>query len=124
MMITWLMAVVAVVAGGCLTDQSPINKKIQPAPLPAGALGTKENPVKCTDDLAVKDYIMRLRGPDGKRVRFQALGPVNAGKEQVVLEHYIVQSKDGKVSHEIYLNKNYPGHHETRPIEGFTIKKK
>lgn len=118
-----VLAAAAVMANGCLTEQNPINKKIKPAPLPAGSLGTQENPVKAADDLAEKDYLMRLRGPDGKKVKFESLGSVTLKPQGTLLDRYIIQSQDGTVCCEVYMVQKYPGYVETKPIAGFTLEK-
>jgi hypothetical protein len=112
----------AMMAAGCFTSQNPIKKDVKPEPLAPGALGTRENPVKCDSDLGEEEYLLHLRGPDGKRVHYELIGTV-PGPKGTELEVYLVQSRDGTVCREVHMSKYYPGKNETRPIEGFTYAK-
>jgi len=117
-----MVAVVAAASSqlGCYT--SNVDKKVKPDPIPAGYLGSHDNPIKCDSDLGEHEYLKKLRGPDGKRVKYDKVDTEVDDKTYATIDRFIVQSSDGSVVREVFMNPNYPGAVEKRPIDGFTMK--
>lgn len=117
---TLILALALVLAAGC----SVLLNRAQPGgdpelTLPAGALGSSQNPVKCDMPAGEQQYLQRLRGPDGQPVRYQRLGNAGRGAFGHIADLYLVESQDGTIRREVFLDMYFPGHRETQPVPGF-----
>lgn len=117
-----LLALFLAATGGCsLPHKSPPAATDAPTALPPGALGSRQNPVKCDGPLGELQYLRRLRGPDGQPVRFQRLGDVGSGVFGHLVDLYLVESQDGIVQREIYMDMYFPGYRENQAVPGFSL---
>lgn len=119
---TLIIALALVLAGGCsVLHQGAEQGRDPELTLPAGALGSSRNPVKCDGPAGEHQYLKRLRGPDGQPVRYQRLGSVGQGAFGHVVDLYLVESRDGTVRREVFLDMYFPGHRENQPVPGFFL---
>ncbi len=89
--------------------------------LPEGALGSPTNPVKCGGPAGEMEYLLRLRGPDGKGAGYRRMGTVEKGALGHVLDVYAVASGDERLCWKVHLDMYFMDHRETQPIQGFTM---
>ena len=79
--------------------------------------GSRENPITCKGIDGEREYLNRLRSPEGKPVEYQRLGSVFVDDDSI-LDGYRLQY-DGLVEPAvIYLNM-YAGGRDKRIVEGF-----
>jgi len=102
-------------------EQSVIEADCEPEQLPPGAVGSWENPIKCYMPEGEMAYMERLRGPDGERVQYRRTGSVGQGVHGNMVDRYIVQSWDGSVCVEVFMDMYIRGYREDQPIKGFTL---
>jgi hypothetical protein len=87
--------------------------------LPAGALGSSTNPVKCDTPAGELEYLHRLRGPDGKGAGFKRMSSVQSNGR--MLDLYAVISGDRALFWRVHLDMYCPDYREAQPIQGFSI---
>ena len=117
-------ALLAAVAAGCMPmhlEHSTMAPQCSPEKIESGGLGSWENPVKCDMPAGEIEYLERLRGPDGKPVRYLRTGNLGRGVHGNIVDRYVVQSEDGKVCKEVIMDMYYRGYRESRPVEGFSL---
>jgi hypothetical protein len=92
-----------------------------PVKLQAGSLGSWENPVRCHGPEGEVAYLERLRGPDGRPVRYRRTGNLGRGVHGSIVDRFIVQSADGTLCKEVIMEMYFRDYVEDRPIEGFFL---
>ena len=111
-----------ILASGCIKhEQSVQAPRCDPVKLPAGSLGSRENPVRCDMPRGQVAYLQKLIGPDGQPVRFVRSGNLGRGVNGNIVDRYIVQASDGSLCVEVIMDMYFHGYVETKPIEGFKI---
>ena len=119
---TLIIALALVLAAGC----SALLNRVEPGgdpelTLPPGALGSSQNPVKCHQPVGEHEYLKRLRGPDGQPVRYLRLGNAGRGAFGHIVDLYLVESQDGALRREVFMDMYFPGHRENQPVPGFFL---
>ncbi|HJN60063.1 MAG TPA: tetratricopeptide repeat protein [Alphaproteobacteria bacterium] len=83
-------------------------------------LGASSNPVRADGPPGERQYLMRLRCPEGDAPAFGRLGSVGEGPYGRIMDVYDVQC-GGDGSAEVYMDMYHQNHNEQRPLPGFTI---
>jgi len=86
----------------------------------SGALGTKTNPVRCEDPKGERQYLNRLRCPDGKRPKYSRIGSFGIGPYGNILDGYRVKC-EGRDEDTIFMDMYHEGYIEKEAVPGFTI---
>jgi hypothetical protein len=86
----------------------------------SGALGTKTNPVRCDDPKGERQYLSRLRCPDGKRPEFSRIGSFGVGPYGNILDGYRVKC-EGRDEVTVFMDMYHEGYVEKEAVPGFTI---
>jgi hypothetical protein len=81
-------------------------------------LGTKENPVRAAGPQGQRDYLARLRCPDGRAPQFQRTFSAGIGPFGRIIDGYAVTC--GAERRELFLDM-YHDHVENAPVPGYTI---
>jgi hypothetical protein len=119
-----IFAALMAAAAGCMPvhlEHSAVPPQCSAQKIESGGLGSWRDPVKCEMPAGEIEYLERLRGPDGKPVRYMRTGNLGRGVHGNIVDRYVVQSRDGTVCKEVIMDMYYPGYRETRPVEGFSI---
>lgn len=103
--------------GGQKTEEK---KKEDPNKKVSGALGTKTNPVRCDDPKGEREYLSRLRCPDGKRPGYSRIGSFGLGPYGNILDGYRVKC-DGIDEATIFMDMYHEEYIEKEAVPGFTI---
>lgn len=112
--------VLASVSVGCFLPVNQVEPSNDPAVrLEPGSLGSWDNPVKCSAEAGEIEYLNRLRGPDGKVPTFVRLGNVGTGVNGNIVDLFKVESQDGTVTKEVFMDMYFPGYVETEAVDGF-----
>lgn len=94
--------------------------KDEPGEKVSGALGTKTNPVRCEDPKGERQYLNRLRCPDGNRPEYSRVGSFGAGPYGNILDGYSVKCA-GREEVIVFMDMYHEGHVEKEAVPGFTI---
>jgi len=86
----------------------------------SGALGTETNPVRCDDPKGERQYLSRLRCPDGKRPEFSRIGSFGVGPYGNILDGYRVKC-EGRDEVTVFMDMYHEGYVEKEAVPGFTI---
>lgn len=86
----------------------------------SGALGTKTNPVRCEDPKGERQYLSRLRCPDGKRPEYSRLGSFGVGPYGNILDGYSVNCA-GREEVIVFMDMYHEGYVEKEAVPGFDI---
>ena len=86
----------------------------------SGALGAKTNPVRCEDPKGERQYLSRLRCPDGDRPAFSRIGSFGVGPYGNILDGYRVKC-EGSDEVTVFMDMYHEGHVEKEAVPGFTI---
>jgi hypothetical protein len=87
---------------------------------PAGALGSREKPIKARGPRGEREFLVRLRCPDSTAPAFERLGSTEPGADDHILDSYIVQCP-GKQLSLLLLMDMYHDYRETEPVPPFTV---
>ncbi len=88
-------------------------------------LGSRENPVRCNGVAGGKDYLARLRCPDGSVPTFRRIGEAGHGPYGTPLDHFLIDCPldSGGFRVAVFMDFHHNGHVEAQAIAGFTIVK-
>jgi hypothetical protein len=86
----------------------------------SGALGSQTNPVRCDDPKGERQYLSRLRCPDGKRPEFSRIGSFGVGPYGNILDGYRVKCAEREDA-TVYMDMYHEGYVEKEAVPGFTI---
>jgi hypothetical protein len=86
----------------------------------SGALGAKTNPVRCENPKGERQYLSRLRCPDGKRPEFSRIGSFGVGPYGNILDGYRVKC-EGREEVTVFMDMYHEGYVEKEAVPGFTI---
>jgi hypothetical protein len=86
----------------------------------SGALGTKTNPVRCEGPRGERQYLSRLRCPDGERPGFSRIGSFGVGPYGNILDGYRVKCA-GRDEATVFMDMYHGGYVEKEAVPGFTI---
>ncbi len=89
-----------------------------PQPDTSAPLGSRENPVRANMPSGERDFLMRLRCPEGDAPAFERGGSIGIGPYHNVLDIYDVSCASGRKS--TVVIDMYHKHRETANIAGFT----
>lgn len=89
--------------------------------LAALPLGSREAPVRCHGPAGQREYLDRLRCPNGSAPSYERVGNVGVGAYGHVVDHYLLRCGGAAQARDVYLDLYFPGYAEPRPIPGFTI---
>lgn len=85
-------------------------------------LGSDKNPVRAEMPSGQRAYLDRLRCSDGKAPAYERIGNFGAGAFGSIVDGYDVQCAGASPAKAtIFMDMYFPGHVETRAVEGFTI---
>jgi len=83
-------------------------------------LGSKKNPVRCFMPGGEREYLGRLRCPDGKAPSFGRVGSFGSGPYGTIIDGYRVQC-DGMKDRMVFMDMYHKDHVELKPVPGFKI---
>lgn len=83
-------------------------------------LGSEGNPVRAQMPAGEREYLSRLRCPDGTPPTFERLGSVGLSPYGAIMDVYSVQCGTAAPV-EVYIDMYHAGYIEKRPVEGFSI---
>lgn len=86
----------------------------------SGALGTKTNPVRCDDPKGERQYLNRLRCPNGKPPKYSRIGSFGFGPYGNILDGYRVEC-EGRDEAVVFMDMYHEGYVEKEAVPGFTI---
>ncbi|MBD0324931.1 MAG: hypothetical protein ICV68_00785 [Pyrinomonadaceae bacterium] len=86
----------------------------------SGALGTKDNPVRCDSPRGERQYLNRLRCKDGNPPAYERIGSFAPGPYGNILDGYNVKC-DGSDEVIIFMDMYHDGYVEKEAVPGFTI---
>ena len=84
-------------------------------------LGSKANPVRCSGPKGEREYLNRLRCPNGYKPEFKRVGSYGPGPYGTVIDGYEVNCLESEVKITIFMDMYHNGYFENRPIVGFDI---
>jgi hypothetical protein len=120
------VVLVAGMLAGALAQKPPKPKKLsekEQAVVDAAALGTMENPVRCSTMEGAKAYIGRLRCPSGNAPKSEYNGNVGQGPYGTNMEYFLLSCKKDGSTANLFLDTHHKEFVEERAIAGFTIVK-
>jgi len=82
-------------------------------------LGDQGNPVKCDMPEGERAYLDRLRGVDGKPVKYRRKGSFGVGPNGNIIDGYVVTNGDKEVM--VFMDMYYEKYVEKAAVPGFTI---
>lgn len=82
-------------------------------------LGTRANPVRANSPTGQRDYLMRLRCPEGGTPSFSRIGSFGEGPYKTIINIYTVTCHSGQ-TFEIVIDM-YHRHREMAAVPGFTL---
>lgn len=94
--------------------------KDEPGAKVSGPLGAETNPVRCESPRGERQYLSRLRCPDGKRPEFSRIGSFGVGPYGHILDGYRVKC-EGRDEATVFMDMYHAGHVEKEAVPGFTI---
>jgi hypothetical protein len=86
----------------------------------SGALGTKNNPVRCEDPRGERQYLNRLRCKNGNPPAYERIGSFGPGPYGNILDGYGVRCEDSSEV-VIFMDMYHEGYIEKEAVPGFTI---
>ncbi len=95
-------------------DKPEADKKV------SGALGTKDNPVRCESPRGERQYLNRLRCKDGNPPAYSRIGSFAPGPYGNILDGYNVKC-EGRDEVIIFMDMYHDGYVEKEAVPGFTI---
>lgn len=102
----------ALVSNAHGTSESPVLDKNSP-------LGSPTNPVRANMPIGQRDYLMRLRCPEGDTPTFERSGSMGAGPYGGVIDLYKLTCSSGRTTNVVV--DMYHRHREMEAIPGFTV---
>ncbi len=87
---------------------------------PAGALGSRERPIRARGPWGEREFLVRLRCPDSTAPEFERLGSTEPGADDDILDSYIVQCPN-KGPTFLLLMDMYHDYRETEPVPPFAV---
>ena len=84
-------------------------------------LGSKSNPVRGRGPFGEREYLRRLRCPDGAAPTFARRGSVGSGADGHILDLYDVQCPSGGMSANVYMDMYHGDVRERSAVKGFTV---
>jgi hypothetical protein len=85
-------------------------------------LGSEKNPVRAEMPPGQRAYLNRLRCSDGNAPTYSRIGSFGAGAFGSIVDGYDVQcAGSSPAKSTIFMDMYFPGHVETRAVDGFTI---
>ena len=92
----------------------------EPGKKVSGALGTETNPVRCENPKGERQYLSRLRCPDGKPPGFSRIGSFGVGPYGNIIDGYRVTCAGGEEGR-VFMDMYHEGYVEKEAVPGFTI---
>lgn len=86
----------------------------------AGALGSRENPIKARGPRGEREFLVRLRCPGGNAPDFQRLGSTAPGDDGDILDSYVIRCPAGGPSLLVLMDM-YHDHRETGALPPFVV---
>ena len=86
----------------------------------AGALGSREKPIKARGPRGEQEFLVRLRCPDSAAPAFERLGSTEPGADEDILDSYVVQCPN-KGPTFLLLMDMYHDYRETEPVPPFAV---
>lgn len=86
----------------------------------SGTLGAQTNPVRCEDPKGERQYLSRLRCPDGKRPEYSRVGSFGVGPYGNILDGYSVKCA-GREEVIVFMDMYHEGYVEKEAVPGFDI---
>lgn len=90
------------------------------AAINAQPLGSRGNPVRVHRPTGQQAYLRRLACADGNTPAFRRVGSFGVGPYTTIIDGYEVACGEAKSL--VFLDMYHPGHLETRPVPGFTLR--
>ncbi len=88
---------------------------------PAGALGSRENPIKARGPRGEREFLVRLRCADGKAPAFERLGSSAAQSgDDHILDSYVIRCPAGRPTFVVLMDM-YHDYRETAPLPPFVV---
>jgi hypothetical protein len=85
-------------------------------------LGSRQNPVRAEMPAGQRAYLARLRCSNGTAPTFERVGNLGAGVFGSIVDQFDVRCQNSAPLRTIIVMDMYfPGHVETRPVDGFTL---
>ena len=84
-------------------------------------LGARGNPVRADGPPGEREYLRRLRCPEGGATLFKRLGSVGEGPYGRIMDIYDLWCTEGDRSVQVYMDMYHPSHREHRPVPDFII---
>ena len=105
----------------CLVAFSGCDRGVPASPveLPHFALGSWSNPVRCSMPSGERQYLERLRCPDGSQPSYRRIGSYGKGPDGHVLDGYRVEL--GSRAFVVYMDMYHRDHVERNAPPGFTL---
>jgi len=86
----------------------------------AGALGSREKPIRARGPRGEREFLVRLRCPDSTAPAFERLGSTEPGADGDILDSYVVQCPNKGPSF-VLLMDMYHDYRETEPVPPFAV---
>ncbi len=90
-------------------------------PTDSSDLGSPKAPVKCEAAPGEREYLDRLRCPDGLPVTYKRAGNVGVGAFGHIVDLYDIECQDHKHRASVMMDFYFWGYRERRPIPGFRM---
>src|SRR5438552_14625872 len=86
----------------------------------AGALGSRENPIKTRGPRGEREFLVRLRCPGGEPPDFGRLGSTAPAEDGDILDSYVIRCPSGRPSFLVLMDM-YHDHRETGLLPPFVV---
>ena len=83
-------------------------------------LGSPSNPVKAHMPAGQREYLRRLRCPDGEPPKFERVGSLGPGPYGKIIDGYKLECPGAEPSW-VVMDMYHPGYRETAPVPGFSL---
>jgi hypothetical protein len=103
------------------TPPSPPELARSPSADTSSALGSESNPIRGRGPFGEREYLQRLRCPDGSPPTFERGGSTGPGLDDDILDVYSVDCRSPGPSASVFMDMYHPDHRERRAIPGFTV---
>ena len=87
---------------------------------PAGALGSRENPIKTRGPRGEREFLVRLRCADGNAPAFERLGSTAPGDDGDILDSYVIRCPASRTTFVVLIDM-YHDYRETASLPPFAV---
>lgn len=101
----------------CFMCPKPVDKSAADLSAP---LGSKKNPVRCFMPGGEREYLRRLRCPDGKPPVFNRMGSFGSGPYGTIIDGYKVECASTPAA-TVFMDMYHKKFMELKPVPGFKI---